>query len=83
MFGEVPTSVAAEERAERHRHQQRGGRGPGAACELEGDRHEHGECADILDEGREQRHRADQRDDLAVDGDEIGTESACDSLDHT
>jgi hypothetical protein len=34
---------------------------------LKGDRHQHGERADILDEGREQRDRPDKRNDLSVD----------------
>ena len=67
---------AAEQRAERHRHQQRGGRGAGAARELKGDRHQHGERADILDEGREQRDRADESNDLPADGREIRSEPA-------
>jgi hypothetical protein len=72
---------AAEERAERHRHQQRRWRGAGPPRELKGDRHQHGESADILDEGREQGDRADQSDNLPVDGGEKGSKLADSALD--
>ncbi len=72
---------AAEERAERHRHQEGGGRGASPAGELEGDRHEHGERADILDETRKERHATDKHDDLLMDGAEMRAETAHQPLD--
>ena len=59
---------SAEQRPEGQRHQQPGRGLAGPARDLEGDRHEDGERADVLHEGRQHRHDADQDADLGTGG---------------
>ena len=70
MLGEVPTRVtmppSSEPKAIGIRKAR--GRGVGAPGDLEGDRHQHGERADVLHEGGEHRHGGDQHDDLGLGG---------------
>jgi hypothetical protein len=71
----------AEQRAKRHRHQQRRHRLVVSARELEGDRHQHGERTDVLDERREHRHHPGERQDLRAGAREMPAEAAQQALD--
>ena len=72
----------AEQGAERHRHQEGGGRGAGPPGDLEGDRHEHGESADVLHERRQGRHGKDQHEHLRLGGRRVGSDATHDGLGH-
>jgi hypothetical protein len=72
---------AAKEGTERHGHQQGRTARFRYSRELEGDWHQHGERADILDEARKRCHGTDECDDLLMDGDEMSPKLAHDALD--
>jgi hypothetical protein len=73
---------AADQRAERERHQVARHRPVAPLCRLDRHRHEHTECADVLHERREEAHRGGQRADLQRGGVEHAQQPAHRVVDH-